>query len=80
MQSVITIRKKDWEVMKKDPTEEKLRNKIRRVYEEDDYFVDKYCVFKRAICQGDKDEDLVVTCDHIKSKRRILHLVQRVRK
>ena len=39
MQSVIDVRKKEREVMKKGSTERKSRNKMRRVCEEDDCYL-----------------------------------------
>ena len=64
--------------MKKGSIERKVRNKMRRVFEEDDCYLDKYCPLKRARCQVEKDENLAVTSDHIIFKGKFLNVVQRV--
>ena len=74
MQSMIAIWNQDREVVNKRYTERKLRNKMRHVCEEDNFYLDEYCPFKRACFRG--DEDLVVTCDHVKFKGKLLHVVQ----
>ena len=51
--------------MKKGPTERKFRNIMRCVCEEYDCYLDQDRPFKRARRQGEKDEGLVVTGDHI---------------
>ena len=74
MHYVISIRKQEREVIKKGSTERKFSNKMRHVCEEDNFYLDEYCPFKRACFRG--DEDLVVTCDHVKFKGKLLHVVQ----
>ena len=64
--------------MKKSYTEKKIRNKTRRVCEEDDCYLDEYRPFKRARRKGEKDENLVVTSDHIRLKVKFLHVLQRI--
>ena len=78
MQSVIDIWEKDRDVTKIGSTERKFRNKMRRICEEDDCYLDKDCTFKRDLRKGDNDEELVVTSDHIKLKGKLLYVVQRV--
>ena len=51
MQSVITIWKQDRGGIKKGYTDIKFRNKIRRVYEDDELYLDKYRPFKRSRLQ-----------------------------
>ena len=76
---MIAIRKQYMEVMKKGCTERKFRNKTRLVCEEEDYYLEKYCPFKRSHSQGEVYEKLVVKIDHIIFKRKFLHVVQKVR-
>ena len=64
------------EVTKKGSTERKFRNKMRRVCEEGDCYLDEYHPFKRSFRQGDKDEDLVVKGDKIEFKGKFCHVVQ----
>ena len=78
MQSVINIWKQDRGGIKKGYTDRKFRNKMRCVYEDDEFYLDKYRPFKRSRLQGEKYENLVVTSDHIKFKGKLLHVVQSV--
>ena len=78
MQSVITIRKQEREVMNKRSTNRKPRNKMRRVCEKDYCYLDEYHPLKISRHQGEKDEDLVVTSDKIILKGKLLHVVQRL--
>ena len=78
MQSIIAIWKQAREVTKKGSTERKLWNQIRIIYEEDYCYLDKYSLFKRDRRQEEKDENLVITSNHIIFKRKILHSVQRL--
>ena len=43
----------------------KLRNKMRRVCEEDDCYLDGYRPFKISHYQGNKYENLVIKIDHL---------------
>ena len=76
MQSVITIQKQDKQFTKKGSTERKFRNKIKRVCEEDDWYLDKDRPFERSCRKGKKDENIVVTSYHIIFKGKFLHVVQ----
>ena len=78
MRSIIDIRKQERGVMKKSSTKRKFRNKTRRVCEEVDCYLHGYLPFKRTRRQGEKDENLVVTSDHIIFKGNFLHMMQRV--
>ena len=49
-------------------TKSKFKNKMRRVFEEYDCYLDGYRPFKRACHQGDKYEDLFITSDYITFK------------
>ena len=51
---------------------------MRHVCEEDDFYLDKDSSFKRARLQGEKDENIVITSDHIRFKGKSFHVVQRV--
>ena len=78
IQYVIAIQRQYMEVMKKGSTERKFRNKMRRVCEEGDCYLDKYHPIKRSFRHGDKDEDLLVTGDKIKFKVKFRDVVQRL--
>ena len=54
IQYVIDIRKQERHLMKKGSTYSKFRNKMRRVCEEDDCYLDGDCPFNRARIQGEK--------------------------
>ena len=71
---MIDIHKQEMEVIKKGSTETKFRNKTRHVCEEDDCYLDNDSPIKRSRRQGEKDENLFVTNDHIIFKRKFLHL------
>ena len=58
--------------MNKGSTEIKFRNKMRRVCENYDCYLDKNCSLKRDRLQEDKNEYLVVTSDHIRFKGKLL--------
>ena len=73
---MIDIWKQEMEVMKKGSIYRELRNKMRQDCEEDDCYLDKYCPFKRAHCQVDRDEELVTTSDHIRFKVNFFQVVQ----
>ena len=51
---------------------------MRLVFEEGDYYLDKYRPFKIARRQGDKDENLVVTSYCIRFKVKFPHVVQSI--
>ena len=51
---------------------------MRRVFEEDDCYLDKYRSFKISRYQVDKYGNLVVTSDPIIFKGKLPHLLQRV--
>ena len=46
-------------------TVSKFRNKTSCVYEEDDYYLENNCPFKRSHLQVEKHKNLVVASDHI---------------
>ena len=78
MQSVVDISKQEKDITKKGSTERKLINKIKRVCEEDDCYLYKYFPFKISSHRRDKYEDLVVTSDHVKFNRQLLHVEKKV--
>ena len=51
---------------------------MRHFCEEDGCYIDEYCNFKRACRHGYKDQNIVVTSDHIIFKGRSLHVVKRL--
>ena len=51
---------------------------MRRVCEEDYWYLDEDRPFKRSRRQGEKDENLVVTSYRIILKEKLLHVLQRV--
>ena len=51
---------------------------MRHVREEDDCFLKIYCPFKISNRQREREDDPVVTSEQVKSKRKFLHVVQKV--
>ena len=66
------------EFTKKGSIENKIRNKMSRFYQGGDRYIDEDFPFKRACLQGEKDENIFVTSDHIIFKRKFLHVVKRL--
>ena len=62
--------------MKKGYEYKKFRNKMRRICEEDDCYLDKHHPSKRSRRQGENDKNLFVTSDHIIFKEIFLYVVQ----
>ena len=78
MHYVIDISEQDKGVTKKGYIERKYTNKTRRVSEEDECYLDEYSTFKRTHYQGENDEELLFTSEHIIFKRKLFHGVKRV--